>query len=867
MGASKAAPGWAELARKLQTCPTRQPNLAAGRLTAMLRNDLAYTLRCFRKNRGTTAVAILSLALGIGANTAIFSLLDRVMLRSLPVRAPEELVHFTANGSRRGAVNTPYDDTYTFSYPLYLDFRDRAPDFAGVMAWFPIGASLTLNGQTERVSANLVSGNFFEVLGVGTAIGRPILAEDARSLGGNAVAVLSYNFWQQRFAGDTAVLNREVYINGRPLTVIGVAARGFDGVAVGEAPALFIPVTMTPQLPPERDDMKSRRDAWLNIMGRLKPGVSRSTAEAALNVFWKPILEEEAKAMTTASAQTRQRFVLRRITLHEGWNGISGLRTTFQQPLVLLMGLVGLVLLIACANVANLQIARAAGRQREVAIRLAVGATRGDIVRQILCEGIMLSLAGGALGVLFADWGGRALLDLLPFAGFTEAISSDPDWRILAFTAAVSIACGIVFGLAPVLETRRADIASTMKEQAGAIISGEGHAFLRKGLVIGQVALSLVLLTGAGLFLRSLGNLKSVDLGFRPDHMMSFMINPGLNGYTRTRSIALFDALQQRLSGLPGVRAVAATQTPLLDNANWLFSVRVPGYQPKEGENAPNVDAVNAGYFAALGIRLVAGREFRSSDDASAPRVAVVNETFARVYFEGANPLGRHFYFGSDVTQSPIEVVGVVQDGIYSDVREKKQRFVFCPYPQQYNAGIGGMTYYVRTAQRPDAITSALREAVHEADANLPLFNVKTMERQIDDDLFSDRVVSILSAFFGLLATAMAAMGLYGVMSYMVARRTREIGIRMALGAGRGEVLGLVLREVAVLAGLGIVIAAALLYPLTNLTKAMLYGVTPHNPAVVLGAAVLLGVTSLAAGYVPAARAARVDPLIALRNE
>jgi predicted permease len=417
------------------------------------------------------------------------------------------------------------------------------------------------------------------------------------------------------------------------------------------------------------------------------------------------------------------------------------------------------------------------------------------------------------------------------------------------------------------LQTTRPDLASTLKEQAGGVLGSGAQVRLRKGLVVAQVALSLLLLTGAGLFLRSLGNLKGVDLGFRADHLMSFTIQPALSGYTPQRAIALFDALRQRAAGMPGVRSVAATQTPLLANENWDLGITVPGYEPKENENAPNVTAVSPGYFAALAMPLAAGREFREGDNAAAPRVAVVNQTFAQVYFGGQNPIGRQFYFTADAQRRPVEIVGVASDGKYADVREEKQRFVFCPYAQQYNSNIGGMTYYVRTSQDPESLAGALRQAVREADANLPVYNMKTMQRQIDEDVFAARMVSALSAFFGLLATVLAAIGLYGVMSYTVTRRTREIGIRMALGASRRDVLSIVLGEVALLAAIGIAIAAPLSFPLANLAKSMLYGVAPHDTAVLAGAAALLALTALAAGYIPAARAARVDPLTALRHD
>jgi predicted permease len=832
----------------------------------MLAANLRYIYRSFRRNPGFAATAVLSLSLGIGANTAVFSLLDQVVLRPLPVQDPKQLVLLTANGPRRGSINTSYDDKFTFSYPMYLDFRDRAPDLSGAIAWFPISASVSMSGQTERVGANLVSGNFFRVLGSGTAIGRAIGDDDTRSLGANAVAVLSHAFWQQRFGADPRILNRQILVNGQPLTVVGVAARGFEGVAVGEAPAIFIPITMKPQLLPERGDMNSRRNMWLNAMGRLKPGVSRASAEEALNVFWKPILEDELSQMSSASAEFRRRFLSRHITLQDASNGISTLRMTFGQPIVLLMGLVGLVLLIACANVANLLIARAAGRQKEIAIRIAIGASRGDIIRQILGESMILAGLGGALGVLFAMWGGRALLALLPLADFTATISSSPDLRILAFTAAISVFSGVLFGLIPALQTTRPDLASSMKEQTGAVTSGS-RVLVRKGLVVAQVTLSLLLLSGAGLFLRSLGALKRLDLGFRADHLMSFAIQPSLNGYTVPRAIALFDTLEQRLSSLPGVRAVAATQTPLLANVSWNSSVSVPGYEPREGDTSPNVASVSPGYFAALAMPLVAGREFRTSDDSAAPRVAVVNETFAKAYFGGANPLGRHFYLSGDPAKRSIEIVGVVRDGKYGDLRESKQRFVFCPYPQQYDANIGAMTFYVRTSQAPETIASALREAVRQADANLPVYDLKTMQRQIDDDIFADRIVSLLSVFFGVLATALAAIGLYGVLSYTVTRRTREIGIRIALGAGRGEVLALVLREVAILTSIGIGAAIPLSFPLANLAKSILYGVAPHDILTLTGGAAVLVMAAILAAYVPAARAARVDPLVALRTD
>ena len=809
---------------------------------------LRYTFRSFRKSRGFVSVAVVSLALGIGANTAIFSLLDRVMLRSLPVKHPEQLVIFKSNGPRRGSVNTNYGDEFTFSYPMYLDFRDHAPNLNGVIAWFTIEGRVQLGSQTEPVPAVLVSGNFFSVLGTGMAIGRPIVPDDTRTNGSTAVAVLTYAFWQQYFGGDPGVLNREINVNGRSLSIVGVAERDFHGVAMGEGPAMFVPVTMKPALTIGRDDLDNRRSMWLNAMGRLKPGVSRASAEAALNVFWKPILQDELAQMTSGSVQFRHNFLNRHVRLENGASGVSMLRMMFGRPITVLMALVGLVLLIACANVANLQIARATGRAREIAIRLAVGATRGDIVRPILLEAVILAIAGGAIGVLLAVWVGNGLLSLLPFGEFTATMSADPDLRILGFTAVVSLVCGVLFGLAPAFQTTNPDLASTMKNQAGAVLSSGSHVFLRKGLVIAQMALSLLLLAGAGLFLKSMGNLRHVDIGFRPDHLMSFRINPALAGYNTPRAVALFEAMRQQIAAMPGVRSVAITQTPVLAGTNWDSGVVVPGYQPKEGENAPNVDVVSAGYFAAMGIPLVAGRDLRSSDEANATRVAVVNETFAKHYFGTADAVGRQFYYSADPDKKLVQIVGVAKDGKYADVKEQKQRFVFGPIAQQYDRGIGGMTYYVRTTSAPASITSAIREAVREWDASLPVAELRTMDQQIDDDLFADRIVSMLSAFFGVLATLLASIGLYGVMSYTVTRRTLEIGVRLALGAQRPEVLLLVLREVAVLAVIGIAIGVSLYYPLANYAKSLLYGVAPQDTAVLAIAALVLTLTALAAG-------------------
>jgi predicted permease len=831
-----------------------------------LLKDLRYALRGFARNPVFTAVALLSLALGLGANTAIFSLLDRVLLRELPVRAPGELVDITSNGPHTGDVLANFDSDYSFSYPMYRDFRDRAPVFAGVAAWYDTPASLSIGGQTERIETIMVSGNFFDVLGVRTALGRTILPEDARVRGAGPVVVLSHGFWVRRFGADPSILNQKVLINGNPMTVIGVAAKGFQGLSVGGAPDLFVPLTMEAEMLPGRDELEHRRSAWLTLMARLKPGVTRESAEAAMNIFWKPILEEEVKEVPQTRPQVRERFVKRHLTLAPGANGIPVARSVFGAPLAILMALVGLVLLIACANVANLLLARAAGRRKEIAVRLALGAGRGNIVRQMLAESALLSLGGGALGVLVASWSGAALVQLVPFSGFSQAIPTDPDGRVLAFAAVVSILSGLMFGLAPALQASRAEVYATLKDQAASTSSGQAHVRLRKVLVGGQVALSLLLLIGAGLFLRTLQNLHAIDPGFQTDHLISFAIDPPRNGYRKEQTLALFDKLSERLAGLPGVRAAVGAQTALLSGDNSLSSVIIPGREAKETDPSPNHDAIGVGYFSALGTPLLAGREFTRADAAGAHRVAIVNETFARIFFENVNPLGRQFFFRRD-KDSAIEIVGVAKDGKYADLREEKQAFIFRPYAQ--STAPGHVTFYVRTAQDPENMVSALRQTVRELDASLPVFDVKTVEQQINESVFAERMVSTLSAFFGGLATLLASIGLYGVMSYMVTRRTREIGLRMALGASRGAVLRLVLAEVLLVVGAGIAVALAATIPLARIARSseILYGVKPNDPTVLAGATLLLLVVAIVAGYVPAARATRVDPVTALRHD
>ncbi|HEY6392579.1 MAG TPA: ABC transporter permease [Bryobacteraceae bacterium] len=828
--------------------------------------DLRYSLRGLRKSPLFTTVALLSLALGIGANTAVFSLMDQALLRSLPVKHPGELVLFSAPGPRRGSVNTSYDDKFTFSYPMYRDFRDRNPVFNGVLARFPISFSMSWRDQTERIHGDLVSGNYFEVLGLNAAIGRTLTQDDDRTPGAHPVVVLSYGFWKRRFGADPRVLNQSITLNAHSMTIVGVAQSGFKSVGMGEAADVFVPMMMNAQMTsgePGQNDLDKRRSMWLNIFARLKPGISRQQAEAAMNTFWKQLLEAEVREVPNASQTFQTNFVKRHLSLLPGGKGISAPLDTLSNAMSVLMAMVGVLLLIACANVANLLIARATARQREIGIRLAMGASRARLVRQLLVESLLLALGGGLLGLLAADWTGEALLRFLPSDPSTEGLSSHPDIRILLFAIALSIVTGIIFGIVPALQGTRSELAATLKDQATGVLGGFGTLRLRKGLVVTQVALSALLLIGAGLFTRSLYNVKSIDAGFRTDHLISFAVQPGLNGYSQERIRTLAEQLQDDISRLPGVRAASVSQLALLSGDNEVSSIKVIGYQAKEDEDMSSWhNYIGPGYFTTMGSPLLAGRDFTKADGAGAPKVAVVNETLAKYYFGNESPIGRRIQLGRD--GGAMEIVGVARNGKSSDLREKDQRFFYSPAAQ---SKMGNLTFYVRTAQDPSSIASMLREAVRRQDPNLPVFNIKTMERQIDESLFMDRLVAVLSATFGVLATLLAAVGLYGVMAYMVVRRTREIGIRMALGADRKNVLRLVMKEVILLAAVGIGIAVVASLGMGQLIQSQLLNVSGRDPLVIASATAVLALVALFSGFLPAMRATRVDPLQALRYE
>jgi len=832
---------------------------------ASLVPDVVFACRSFRKSPVFTVVAILSLALGIGANTAIFTLVDQLILRLLPVRDPQQIVLLAGRGRHYGGNN----GRNALAYPMYQDIRDRNQVFSGMMCRYSMPFTLGIGADTSVVSGELVSGNYFPLLGVRAAHGRLFTSSDDLHAGQHPYAVLSYAFWQTRFAGDPGVVGRTLRVNNYPLTIVGVAQPAFDGIEPGLPAQVFLPLAMAPSVRPGFNDMFNRRQRWVNVYGRLKPGMTLETAKAGLQPLFHQIIDGEVlqPAFRNATAYDKRQFLHMWLDVMPGGQGNTNLRRRYEKPLWVLMGVVGLVLLIACANLASLLAARAAARQKEIAIRLAMGSSRARIVQQLLTESVLLAAVGGLAGIVLAVAMVKGLLAFLPTTISGYALRSTPDWRMLAFTFLLALATGILFGLAPALQSTRPHIAATLKDQAGNVMGGRAQAGFRKTLVVAQVTLSLLLLIGAGLFLRSLSNLRLLNPGFRTSNLVQFSIAPGSVGYDAARSRALYQRLEERLRRIPGVSGAGLANMSVLTGNEWDNSVTIEGYQPKMGEDVdPHFNAVSPGYFDTMGIHLLAGRGFAAKDDIDAPKVAIVNSSFAKKYFGDGVAVGHRIGLGSDPgTPTDTEIVGVVNDTRYEGLRDEIPRLVYICSAQR--RGIFSQNVYVRTGRDPERAFAAIRGAVRELEANLPLAGMKTVDRQLDESLITERMIATLSGVFGALATVLAIIGLYGVMAYMVARRAREIGIRMALGALAGNVVWLVMREVLVVLGAGIATGLPLAWYLSKLVQTQLYGIDPMDAVSIVSATALLAAVALLAGYIPARRAAGYDPSRVLRYE
>ena len=838
--------------------------------------DVRCAFRMIAKNPGFSAVAILSLAVGIGANTAIFTLVDYVMLRSLPVRQPEQLAVVARN---------PEKPATSFAYPDYVYIRDHNQSYSGLIASSGGGSAwaFAVPGEkgtsAEVVAGAHVSGNYFEVLGVGAAIGRVFTPADNLTEGAHPYAILSYDLWQRRFGGDRGVLGRAITLNGARFTVVGVASRGFHGINVGTSNDVFLPIMMMPTLNPPANGWNTRHWWWLRVIGRLKPGATLQSATPEANVLWQQILKADPE-YKPPPAYAQDRAQLNRLVVLQGSGGWSNLRTQFSKPLTVLMIVVGMVLLIACANVANLLLARAAGRQKEIAVRLAIGAGRARLVCQLLIETLVVSVLGGITGLLFAWWGVRGMLGLLPKQRIPTELYLTPDLRVLGFAFAASLITGLICGLVPAIQSTRPDLVTSLKNETAA--ARRSRFDLRRILVVAQVAISLLLLIGAGLFVRSLSNLQNLDPGFVRESVLLVSVNPQASGYQGQRLRDYYERLLAKVGAYPDVRAASLANITPLSNSRWNQDVAIQGYQWKPDEK-PYIDfnAVSPRFFETLGIPIIAGRDFTDrdspavtpdpkpkpdpADKAKGPRVVIINETMAKRFFSRQSPLGARLCRDEKFKmEESYEIIGVVKDAKYFGVREATESMVYVP---AWRDGAGGKTLCLRTTGRPERVVASVRREVAALDRAIPVLQTLTMADQFDNDIAQERMLTTLGGFFGGLALLLAAVGLYGVMAHAVARRVREIGIRMALGARSGEVLWLILRETVIMVGIGALIGIPAALALTRLLASFLYGLTPQDPlSIAVSTAILLAITALA-GYIPARRATAVDPMIALRYE
>jgi macrolide transport system ATP-binding/permease protein len=821
--------------------------------------DLRYSARMLWNQPGFTLIVALTLSLGIGANGVIFSLVNALLLRPLPVEKPEELAAVYTSDFSSG-------DFGATSYLDYIDFRDRNRVFAGLVAYQPPQPlSLNIDGTNERMFGEIVSGNYFSTLGIRPSLGRGFLPEEDRTPGERAVAVISHKLWQTRFGGDPATVGRSVNINGHPFTIVGVAPEKYAGLLRGFATDWWIPAMMIGQAAPGSNYLTERGDRGFLVMGRLKPGVTLGQAQADFNSIAARLYKEWPGHWQNIRRQSRS------ISLTPGSEAL--LLPDMRMPIVifmtLLMAVAGLVLLIACANIANLLLARATARRKEIAIRLALGAGRGRLIRQLLTESVLLALLGGGAGLLLAGWCAELLTAFKPPLPIPVELDLQGDWRVFGFMFGLSLLTGIVFGLTPALAASRPDVIASLKDDIGLAITGGRPGRLRGSLVVTQVALSLLLLICAGLFLRSLRNASSIDPGFDAENLLALSMDLHLQGYDETKGRNFTNQLLERVRSLPGVDSASMTdQLPLgFEGARRAFTIE--GYTAQPGESTEiNSSFVAPEYFETLRIPLLQGRTFQQQDIANGPGVALVNEAFARRYWPGQPPVGKRIQMGvarSGINDSPyLTVIGVVKDGKYATLGEDATPFIYLNLAQNF---VLSPTLIARTQGDPLHLLPAVRGEVAALDKNLPLYDVKTMRQHLGLALLPARMAGSVLGVFGLVALALGAAGIYGVMAYSVAQRTREIGIRMALGANTRDVLRLVVRQGMTLVAIGMAIGLAAALALTQLLKSLLFGVSATDPLTFAVIASLLIFVALLACWIPARRATKVDPMIALRCE
>jgi predicted permease len=835
-------------------------------LTRWLRDfayDLRFSARSFLRNPAFTATAVLSLALGIGATTAIYSLVDQVVLHALPVHEPERLVLIDWEGDPLCCSSGTWN---LMSYPICHDLQQQDRFFEGVLCRAATTVNLSTGGEHRPAAAEIVSGSYFPVLGVKAALGRVLGPNDDGTPGTNPVVVLSYDFWKTQFASAPDVIGRKVLVNQNPMTVIGVASPSFRGIDVGEVPSLWIPAAMSAQAIPGFDSQLERRMRWMQVLGRLKPDVTLSQAQAGLQPWFKAMLDEDTRraGFPRVTAERRQQFLASTLVLTPAPQGHSPLRRRLAQPLWVLLGTTAVLLGLACLNVASLFIARGSAREREISTRLALGASRGRIGRQLLADSVLLALTGGTLGVVLAPLALQALIAFLPRDAAANALHSTIDSRLLLFTFLVSMAAGVLSGFGPALQAGRASFISALRERSGAA-SG---VRLRKAIVTVQIAFTLILVTGGALFVRTLAGLIAKGPGFETSSLVSFGVDPRRNGYSRKETDQLIRRIHDELHALPGTQSSAVAVAQLLTGGVWGNPMTIHTNERSTTDRAVHLNAVSPGFFATLGLRVISGRDFDQRDSRplgeAGYRSAIVNESFVKRYLAGRNPLGARIAPGAGPDVKPdIEVVGVVTDFSYRGLREESEQAYFPIFENERSGGV----FYVKVRGMPEGVFQSIRTIVHKADPTLPILYFRTLDEQVNRSLNTERILAALSAAFGTLALLLSLVGLYGVMSFVVTQRTREIGIRLALGATRSVTVWLVLRDVVVMIAAGVAIALPCVWALGRLVESQLYGVKPTDPAMITTATVILCSAALGSALIPARRASAVKPTEALRFE